>query len=65
MTKINKKIKISGIVQSVGFRPMVYSYAVKNNIVGYVRNMGSSVYIEAEGNDSNIQSFLNDIIIIL
>ena len=63
MNRINKKIRISGIVQSVGFRPKVYSYAIKNNIVGYVKNMGSSVYIEAEGNDSNIQSFLNDIII--
>ena len=61
MNRINKKIRIYGIVQSVGFRPTVYSYAIKNNIVGYVRNMGSSVYIEAEGDPKDIQNFVNSI----
>ncbi|MBQ0105122.1 MAG: carbamoyltransferase HypF [Armatimonadetes bacterium] len=54
-------IKIYGIVQAVGFRPMVYFYAVKNNIRGFVRNMGSFVFVHGEGTEENLNKFTEDI----
>jgi hydrogenase maturation protein HypF len=55
------KILVKGIVQGVGFRPFVHSIAIKNSIFGYVKNLGTSVEIEAEGSSSGIVSFLNDL----
>jgi len=43
------QIVIRGIVQGVGFRPFVYSEAIKYNIKGSVKNLGSEVRIDAHG----------------
>ncbi|MGC9436097.1 MAG: carbamoyltransferase HypF [Methanomicrobiales archaeon] len=43
------KITIRGIVQGVGFRPFVYSEAVRRGMHGWVKNLGSEVEIVAEG----------------
>ncbi|MCL2461010.1 MAG: acylphosphatase, partial [Euryarchaeota archaeon] len=40
-------IVISGIVQGVGFRPFVYAMAQKYGVHGTVRNVGSTVVIDA------------------
>ena len=54
------EIKVSGIVQGVGFRPFVYRIAVENSLVGYVRNRGDAVVeIIVEGKENNIKHFLN------
>jgi hydrogenase maturation protein HypF len=37
---LRAEIKVSGIVQGVGFRPFIYRIALKNGLVGYVRNRG-------------------------
>jgi len=50
-------IKISGIVQGVGFRPFVERTANALSINGFVSNMDSSVEIVAEGNKKNIDEF--------
>ncbi|MCK4885551.1 carbamoyltransferase HypF, partial [Candidatus Bathyarchaeota archaeon] len=56
------EIKVSGIVQGVGFRPFIYRIAVKNGLVGYVRNRGDAVVeIVAEGKKTNIVQFLEDL----
>lgn len=56
------KIKVSGIVQGVGFRPFIYRTAVKNKLVGYVRNRGDGVVdIVVEGKKNNIKHFLEDL----
>ncbi|MGQ9460164.1 MAG: carbamoyltransferase HypF [Candidatus Bathyarchaeaceae archaeon] len=56
------EIKVSGIVQGVGFRPFVYRIAVENRLVGYVRNRGDAVVeIVVEGNKTNIKRFLKDL----
>ena len=55
------EIKVSGIVQGVGFRPFIYRIAVKNRLVGYVRNRGDAVVdIVVEGKKVDINSFLKD-----
>ena len=44
------RIRVSGIVQGVGFRPFIYRIAVKNKLKGYVLNLGGSeVEIWVEG----------------
>ncbi|HMK42598.1 MAG TPA: acylphosphatase, partial [Dissulfurispiraceae bacterium] len=42
-------IEISGIVQGVGFRPFVYTLALRFGIKGFVTNSSRGVIIEAEG----------------
>jgi len=59
---LRAEIKISGIVQGVGFRPFVYRIAVENALVGYVRNRGDAyVEIVVEGKKRNIKYFLLDL----
>jgi hydrogenase maturation protein HypF len=59
---LRAEIKVSGIVQGVGFRPFIYRTAAKNGLVGYVRNRGDAVVeIVAEGKKDNIAQFLEDL----
>ncbi len=51
------EIKITGVVQGVGFRPFVYSKAIENNIKGFVKNKGSFVYILASGDYKKLEAF--------
>ena len=55
------KIKVKGIVQGVGFRPFVYRIAKKNNLKGYVKNLGNYVEIFVEGKRENKESFIYDL----
>lgn len=59
---IYRNIKIYGTVQSVGFRPAVYSYAKKHNVLGSVRNMGSYVSVKCAADKVNFDRFLYDVI---
>lgn len=58
---IRYHIKITGIIQGVGFRPFIYRTAVKNMLSGYVKNNGSIVIIDIEGKRENIDTFLRDV----
>jgi hydrogenase maturation protein HypF len=56
------KINVTGIVQGVGFRPFIYRTAVRNGLMGYVRNRGDAgVEILLEGNAQSIQNFLREL----
>ncbi|MGD8544404.1 MAG: carbamoyltransferase HypF [Candidatus Bathyarchaeota archaeon] len=56
------KIRVTGIVQGVGFRPFIYRIAVKNSLNGYVRNRGDAgVEILLEGEKESIECFLKDL----
>jgi hydrogenase maturation protein HypF len=56
------KVRVTGIVQGVGFRPFIYRIALKNSLRGYVRNMGDAgVEMVLEGREENIESFLRDL----
>jgi len=59
---LRAEIRVSGIVQGVGFRPFIYRIAVENRLVGYVRNR-SDAYVEivVEGKKRNIEYFLKDL----
>ncbi len=51
------RIKITGAVQGVGFRPFVWRLATELNVLGWVSNGTSGVEIEAEGYVSNLLDF--------
>jgi hydrogenase maturation protein HypF len=51
-------IHITGIVQGVGFRPFVYSLAVRLGLNGWVRNTSAGVDIEVEGDQDTLQNFV-------
>ena len=62
MALVRVKIRVTGIVQGVGFRPFIYRIAVKNDLKGYVRNRGDAgVEILLEGREENIKGFLRDL----
>jgi len=62
MNVVRVEIKVTGIVQGVGFRPFIYRIAVKRGLNGYVRNRGDAgVEILVEGGKSEIRNFLRDL----
>ncbi len=52
------KLNIKGIVQGVGFRPFIYNLAIKNKLVGWVRNSSAGVDIEVSGSKNILDSFI-------
>lgn len=51
-------IKITGIVQGVGFRPFVHRLAHECRLRGNVRNDSTGVFIHAEGSAADLATFL-------
>lgn len=60
--RIVKKIKVYGMVQGVGFRPLVYSIAQKYGLHGVVRNVGGYVEIFIEATEGAQDSFLSELL---
>jgi hydrogenase maturation protein HypF len=56
-----KKLRVSGVVQGVGFRPFVYRLAQKHNLTGFVQNTSSNVALEIEGTAEALDAFLHDL----
>jgi hydrogenase maturation protein HypF len=59
--KIAKALKVSGIVQGVGFRPFVYQLAKHYGLKGEVANTSYGVSIHVEGVPERIGSFYRDL----
>ena len=55
------KIRLSGRVQGVGFRPFVYRLAEKYGIKGYVLNNTGGVEISAEAEESALLNFVKSL----
>jgi hydrogenase maturation protein HypF len=55
------KIRITGLVQGVGFRPFIYRIAHENNVLGTVDNRNDGVLIFAESSLHNILNFVKEI----
>lgn len=55
---ITKRIRVYGIVQGVGFRPLVYHIAKRLRIKGTVRNLGGYVEIIAQSGEKVLDEFL-------
>jgi hydrogenase maturation protein HypF len=57
-----RKIKISGIVQGVGFRPAVYKLSTELNLCGWVLNSSEGVTIHWEGDCQTIYTALEKLL---
>lgn len=53
------QVRVSGIVQGVGFRPFVYRLATQNGLSGLVFNDAAGVMIEVEGEPSGLSDFMS------
>jgi len=56
--RAGRRIRITGTVQGVGFRPWVYRTAVQSGVTGRVRNDAGGVTIEAFGDEEAIARFV-------
>nr|EAL3816368.1 carbamoyltransferase HypF [Campylobacter fetus] len=61
MCHLGYKIKISGLVQGVGFRPLVYELALKSKLFGEVRNDGFGVKIILACTQKECQNFIENL----
>ncbi|MGF1504355.1 MAG: carbamoyltransferase HypF, partial [Anaerolineae bacterium] len=53
-----QRIRVTGVVQGVGFRPFVYGIALRFGLAGHVGNDSGGVFIEVEGPADNLNSFV-------
>src|SRR5262245_35208461 len=53
-----RAIRVTGVVQGVGFRPATYRLADELGLAGFVRNDADGVFIEVEGAPSNLDLFI-------
>ncbi len=58
MSAVTRRIRVYGIVQGVGFRPTVSRHAQTAQIAGSVCNKGPYVEIFAQGEDEQVERFL-------
>ncbi len=61
MTVIARRIRVTGIVQGVGFRPFVWRLAQELTLTGWVRNDAYGVEIAAQGDAAQIAALLRRI----
>lgn len=54
-------IRFEGLVQGVGFRPLVSVCAHELDLTGFVYNDGAGVYVEVQGPASNLRAFVDAI----
>jgi hydrogenase maturation protein HypF len=52
-----KRLRVSGVVQGVGFRPHVYNLARRLGLAGFVLNDGAGVVVEVEGPTEAVSEF--------
>ncbi len=59
---IEARVKITGRVQGVGFRPFIYRKAIKHGVSGYVKNLGDAgVELVVEGKIEKIDKLLEEV----
>jgi hydrogenase maturation protein HypF len=55
--RVRHRIRVSGVVQGVGFRPFVFRLAKGLDLVGHVGNDSEGVFVEIEGSKSRVERF--------
>jgi len=58
---VRRRLRVSGIVQGVGFRPFVYGLATSARLGGFVGNDTDGVFIEVEGEPDAVSGFVSDL----
>jgi hydrogenase maturation protein HypF len=57
--QVRREIRVSGIVQGVGFRPYIYRLATNRNLAGTVTNTGAGATIEIQGPSHLVDDFIS------
>jgi hydrogenase maturation protein HypF len=57
ITRRAVRLRVTGVVQGVGFRPFVATLAVAHDVDGWVRNEGGVVTIHAEADPAHLEAF--------
>ena len=57
-----RRLQVTGIVQGVGFRPLVFRLAHEHQLRGYVCNQRGHVTIEVEGRPVQVARFRHDLV---
>ena len=52
------RLRVTGVVQGVGFRPFVHRLALRHALAGWVRNRADGVEIAIEGNMAALEAFI-------
>ena len=60
--QVRRKIRVTGVVQGVGFRPFVLRLATELDLAGHVGNDSEGVFMEVEGFASNVNTFEHRVI---
>lgn len=50
-------LRVTGVVQGVGYRPFAYAEAQDRGLTGFIGNDPSGVFIEAQGETADLESF--------
>ncbi len=54
-------LRVTGVVQGVGFRPFVYRLAARHALAGWVRNVAGTVEIHVEGGSEELDVFQQEL----
>ena len=60
-TLARTRLKVTGVVQGVGFRPFVYRLARLHHLAGWVCNTSQCVEIEIEGPPASLARFIGQL----
>jgi hydrogenase maturation protein HypF len=52
------RLRITGVVQGVGFRPFVHRLAMRYRLAGWIRNASGDVQVAVEGESGDLDGFL-------
>ena len=58
-SRVRKRLTCTGLVQGVGFRPLVHRLAIERGLTGSVWNDPDGAAIEIEGSEEQVRSFLD------
>ena len=56
-----RRVRVTGVVQGVGFRPFVQRLSVEHGVLGWVRNALGNVEIHVEGECVNLDAFVAEL----
>jgi len=56
-----RRLRITGVVQGVGFRPFLHRLAARHDLAGFVLNDGKGVVAEVEGEPESISAFVGGV----
>jgi hydrogenase maturation protein HypF len=57
--RVRRRIRVTGIVQGVGYRPFVFGLAERAGVAGFVGNDSAGVFVEAEGDPDAVAALID------